>query len=230
MNKMNGNLAGIRLAVGLAAVVFALGGCSGANGNERGGSNVAISESSTMKAPTEHAYQQYADAIANLRDTSTIEAVKQILADGRISESELAQIATDYQQCVAKAGITWTPDGNGLTGTWGNGGLMTGDQSQDVHECGVDTGYDDITGLYGEMVWNPNNLSIEERNAQSLQCLKDHGLIDKGMSDQEYEDMVEGVEPGANGTYEDYLGRYLDESSPDYDAGKAAQITACGAA
>ena len=227
---MNGNLAGIRLAVGLAAVVFALGGCSGANGNERGGSNVAISESSTMKAPTEHAYQQYADAIANLRDTSTIEAVKQILADGRISESELAQIATDYQQCVAKAGITWTPDGNGLTGTWGNGGLMTGDQSQDVHECGVDTGYDDITGLYGEMVWNPNNLSIEERNAQSLQCLKDHGLIDKGMSDQEYEDMVEGVEPGANGTYEDYLGRYLDESSPDYDAGKAAQITACGAA
>lgn len=230
MNKMNGNLAGIRLAVGLAAVVFALGGCSGANGNENGGSNVAISESSTMKAPTEHAYQQYADAIANLRDTSTIEAVKQILADGRISESELAQIATDYQQCVAKAGVTWTPDGNGLTGTWGNGGLMTGDQSQDVHECGVDTGYDDITGLYGEMVWNPNNLSIEERNAQSLQCLKDHGLIDKGMSDQEYEDMVEGVEPGANGTYEDYLGRYLDKSSPDYDAGKAAQITACGAA
>ena len=42
--------------------------------------------------------------------------------------------------------------------------------------------------------------------------------------------MVEGVEPGANGMYEEYLGRYLDESSPDYDAGKAAQITACGAA
>lgn len=227
MNEMNTSSAGVRLIAGLAIAVLALGGCSSGNGDDNGASNAA---SSASKAPSEYAYQQYADVIANLRDTSTIEAVKQILADGRISESELAQIATDYQQCVAKAGVTWTPDGNGLTGTWGNGGLTTGDQSQDVHECGVDTGYDDITGLYVEMAVNPDNLSIEERNAQSLQCLKDHGLIDEGMSDQEYEDMVEGVEPGANGMYEEYLGRYLDESSPDYDAGKAAQITACGAA
>ena len=88
MNKMNTSSAGVRLIAGLAIAVLALGGCSSGNGDDNGASNAA---SSASKAPSEYAYQQYADVIASLRDTSTIEAVKQILADGRISESELAR-------------------------------------------------------------------------------------------------------------------------------------------
>lgn len=227
MNRTNAGSIGFRWVAVLAAAVLAIGGC-GAGGGD-GGDGGATAAPPASGAPSEYAYRQYADVIANLRDTSTIEAVRQILADGRISESELAQLATDYQRCVAEAGVTWTPDGDGLTGTWGDGGVMSAEQSQAVHDCGASTGYDDIKGLYAQMRVNPDNLSAEEYNAQSLQCLKDHGLIDEGMSNQEYEDMVEGVVPGANDMYEQYLGRYIDASSPDYDKGKAAQIAACGA-
>ncbi|NEG55988.1 hypothetical protein [Bifidobacterium platyrrhinorum] len=114
----------------------------------------------------------YASEIARLRDTVSSAEARQVLADGVITQDELAGLTAGYTQCLASKGIRWTEpaepvyaakaDYNTLpTGpvVKNADGTFTG--NEEVKACSDRYGYDEVFGLYDDMRANPAKTAWE---------------------------------------------------------------------
>lgn len=200
-----------------------------------GDKNNAQSTAVTCKAPDFSG--PYANEFKNAYEQSKTELGKRILEDCQITDAELNEILDTQNACLAPYGLVTTK--SQLT-RLRDSALSDDEMNQKNTECAEKTDWWNIEALYDEMQGNPSNLDAEAVQKATYQCLTQHDLLPKPISEQEYLAMEltgsEGLSDEQiaektsrwNAFYHVYM-QYNDDGSPnsDYDAAKARQFWDC---
>lgn len=198
--------AGSRRSRVLAVVitcVFALGGCA-AGGSE------AISDDNPYAKEFRQAYEGAPD-----------DFTKGVLEDGRITESEALEYADRRRQCYVEKGlmdVTINVDGSA---SW-TAPPSIGDDGEREITSSCDGSWNspwNIVNLYVATRDNPENKNRDEAVAT---CLRHRNVVPDDFSVADYKTMVSD-----SAQYAKWMDGISNESSPDYDADKAAALEAC---
>lgn len=175
-----------------ALAVVACGGCSAFNPDAvTDDSALNISDSNPWKAEVTRAFHESDDPF-----------VRQVLADGLITDEEHAEAQAKYGECLKRSGL-----GVDHTGAFGgeeiyflDGMPIDFDANAEAHACMRSTGQSVIAPLYVSTKTNPENDPGRE-----LQCLKDRGAVDPGVTVEQYTRNL------ADWNYMTSLGQAFDE-------------------
>ena len=166
----------------------------------------------------------YAHDYRDAYDGAKTELGRGILKDGKIADAEWQELKDAYSQCAAGIGITLKFANNVTSEHSADYGKVSDDafkeKNQQLKQCQTDTDFYSISSIR----------DIEEQDAQAggdyleglLACYKRHGLVDQGMSMEEYKQVMSD-----EGRSADTFGRYTDSSRSDYDAQGAQQLESC---
>jgi|UPI0004640417 hypothetical protein len=167
------------------------------------------------------------------RQSVVSDLARQVLADDTITQAEVTQISDAYAHCLAASGIGSHMD-RGLV-------AFEYDKSKDgdveyydvtnnqIHACLNSTDYKRVIALYGEMSWNKGNLSPEELNARTLDCLKQHDLADASMTAKQFNEIMMGASDKAQQLNEQHFDKYMNRANPQYNDSDAKAFAQCEA-
>lgn len=140
-------------------------------------------------------------------ESSKVPFVRAALADGVIADSEWAEMQSRYSSCMGDLGLKVTPigvDGAERIEPIGDEGTPPTDAEETA--CADESGHDVIGALYSFMRGNPNN---EDPVGLLLQCLKDRGVVEKGVKLDQFKENHEDWD------YMNSLGKDHDECADD---------------
>ncbi|NMM94859.1 hypothetical protein G1C95_2047 [Bifidobacterium sp. DSM 109957] len=158
--------------------------------------------------------------IQRIESRTDNDMVRAILKDGSITDAEFEEFMESYNQCLAQYDLTssYSRD-DGSESVADQFSQYEPDQlSEKIEQCRNQTGYFDLVPLDQQMHANPDNVSDDELQQKVFECRKRHGLIDSGMSIEEYKDIMGATsdstdsDPLANSPFADY---YQDTDSAD---------------
>ena len=152
--------------------------------------------------------------------------VKSILEDGKITDAEIEEFMAEYNTCLAEYGLFATYDRENRYETLVDQySRHTGEEMQQYNEgCRESSGYYDLIPLDEEILGNPEHLSADEQHRLIYDCRKRHGLIDEGMTFEEYKDILmpqwdgTGENPFENGVFGKYYTDADSEATQQWDA------------
>lgn len=152
--------------------------------------------------------------------------VKSILEDGKITDAEIEEFMKEYNTCLAEYGLSTTYDREGSYETLVDQySRHTPEEMQQYNEeCRESSGYYDLIPLDENILGNPEHLSADELHKLTYDCRKRHGLIDEGMTFEEYKNALipqwdgTGENPIENGVFGEYYTDMNSEASQQWDA------------
>lgn len=109
---------------------------------------------------------------------------RSILEDQTITDRELEEAREAFRKCVAPIGITevdFTVSGAMQTNT--PEGVDASTIQETLDRCGMETGYDAVAYLYGQVTTNPTN---EDPSKVLVECLVRHGAVAPGYSAEDF--------------------------------------------
>jgi len=113
------------------------------------------------------------------------EAIREILADGEISELEFSEVWTKYTSCLAASGVRITNvEFDGSTESEFDPGVTPDAAREAETRCSESSGEYPVGMLYHWVRGNPMN---EDESVIISACLVDRGLAPKGYGAREYE-------------------------------------------
>ena len=152
--------------------------------------------------------------------------VKSILEDGKITDAEIEEFMEEYNTCLAEYGLSTTYDREGSYETLVDQySRHTGEEMQQYNEeCRESSGYYDLIPLDENILGNPEHLSADELHKLTYDCRKRHGLIDEGMTFEEYKDILlqkpdsSGEDPLKNSVFGKYYTDADSETTQQWNA------------
>lgn len=162
---------------------------------------------------------------------------RQILKDGKITDAEWTELQNAYAECIEGYGGTVTF--NSTTGQvleimnsadddrWEAksktaDGYVTDDSTLPPTMCGVQTDFTQLSALYSDLMQYPDGYDQREEEQRIVDCLVSHGLVDEGMTVEEFEQTMQDEQRQA-----DVFGKYFDPTRPDYDEEGDKQYMQC---
>lgn len=192
---MNGKL-GVRAVVSVVAVLLVgvLSGCGGSWSSSDGGlpSGYVPPNMRTTYGQYTHSVQvsqAYMDRILNSAEYlrhSNHDVVDAVLADRVITADEVNELERNAVACMAGFGYEvnrdyWFSEWGGI-GATSVKAIPDGDR-KNVDFCEADTGYQMLAGYYDIIMTNPDNVDL---GPYRFRCLVEHGLVESGVSYEEY--------------------------------------------
>lgn len=176
---------------------------------------VPLSGCGTAAADKESPYHE---EIQRTLEHTDNDMVKSILADEKITDAEVNEIMEAYNECLAPYGLKNTYNrAEQYESIVDQFNQYSPEENQKINDkCRKKSGYYDIIPLDQSMQTNPRNMSQDKLSQKIYECRKRHGLIDKGMTFKEYQEM--DANPSTGPFY-----KYYNESSPE-----ATQWRDCG--
>jgi hypothetical protein len=135
-------------------------------------------------------------------DEATDPYVRNVLADGVISDAEYAEMHNTMVECMAEVGSTLTFHSFTIPN-----GMSTDELNRHYEECGKRAHDYPIGALWG---WTTGNPDHRDQNELTVECFARAGLVDSGYSADEWLTDHEGGEVPAFITTEKQYERYKD--------------------
>lgn len=130
--------------------------------------------------------------------------VRQVLADGVITDAEGVEAKSAYEKCLAIVGVKLVSDriGGAEEHLPIEAGGLAENPRKLIEKCNKSTGYDLVGSLYYFTKNDPNNGDPVEF---MLECLQDRGVVEKGVKIDQFREK-----------YEDW--DYMNAHREDFDA------------
>ncbi len=207
------------------AVTLGMAGCgapSSADASSSSSSAVAVVKASDGTVFSGTYAHDYRDAYEGAKT----ELGKGILKDSKITDAEWQELKDALNGCTRNFGATMEFQDEKTSAMT----VKTDDKIYDtekanetmgkVHQCEIDTDFYSISSIR----------DFEEQDAQTggdylgalLTCYQRHGLADKGLTVEEYKQVMSD-----EGRAADMFGKYTDSSRSDYDERGAQQFESC---
>lgn len=187
MDTLKAKLRLIAACASLAAAIL-LSGCGSVSVEEQATSGEVV-----LDIPETNPYK--ADITQRFNETKSPFARK-VLADGVVTDAELAEGEARYKVCLEKVGLKATiakiPTGSSIEIEPIDGVADYFDEREEkIAECDSSSGYYEIEGTYGSLKGNPDNKNPVE---MMLKCLKKRGVVEAGLTLKEFDPMYEDGE------------------------------------
>ncbi|QPK81813.1 hypothetical protein G7Y41_03030 [Schaalia sp. ZJ405] len=126
----------------------------------------------------------YSAEFAQIQKTAHSDLGKSIVNDSQITEQEILELQSAFEDCMAQNGFPGT-DVDSLDGALlipDHGGPM---ENVDLTQkrCEAETDWGDIQFLFNKITDNPENIPIEELMAR---CLRRHGAVSEDYTSEDY--------------------------------------------
>lgn len=167
------------VAIAATVALLSVGALSGCQAE-----NAADSSTATVTAPAFDG--PWADLLKEQYEHPTSnDFVRQVLADGVVTDAEMAETDERFRVCAEEAGIT--EQQSWITGEGSYEAAVEGLSNDEMHEsmtrCGVDSGNDAIVMVYSSMHSNPD---AQDETELIVECLTDHKLAEPGLTAAAY--------------------------------------------
>ena len=127
----------------------------------------------------------WAEFISTAYSEAKSDFAKEVLRDGKVTESEVSEMKSRFEGCLTDKGFTDFE-------YYKNGGYavrypagVTEKKGQELERaCSESSGEDAISGVYFQMIRNPDNL---DENKIIAECLVRNGVVEKSYSAKDYQ-------------------------------------------
>ena len=156
-----------------------------------------------------------------MHDKTDNALVRSILEDGTITDAEIEDFMSSYNECLSQYNLSVTYDReNSSESLVDQFSQYTPAQTTERDEkCKNSTGYYELIPLDEQMHSNPTNLSNDERFRRIYDCRKRHNLMDDALTFEEYRQLFDqqtvpsAEDPLAKGPLAKYYGD-ADDNDP----------------